>query len=149
MHSMHKQLCSKPRSFQNFVHNLQSGYTIFEEVYLSNIKASEDQAANLFATYFSSLYVELCAIPIILLNTYTTYEFSFLPFFISVSIVEAYAELDPLSTIRGAGPDDIATLFFCIGVVTYSAHSSVWFLINHFLKVSSHPFGNMAALRQF
>lgn len=111
IHNIQLKLSHNPKIFWQHVRNLQGGPSIPKEVHLGDLKASGDQAANLFATYFSSVYSQPRTIPNSLSNLYAANEFSFLPSKISVTITEVHTALESLQSTRGSGPDGIAASF--------------------------------------
>ncbi|KAF0736594.1 Uncharacterized protein FWK35_00021647, partial [Aphis craccivora] len=106
-----KWLSHNPKLFWQHVRNLQGGPLIPKEVHLGDLKASGDQAANLFATYFSSVYSKPRTFSNSHLNLYVANEFLFLPSKISVTINEVHTALESLQSTRGSGPDGIAAPF--------------------------------------
>jgi hypothetical protein len=108
MYFLQDQLYKKPQAFWKYVRNLQGGSTIPNKVHLGKIKASGDQVANLFASFFFSVFVDPRVISETKLSSYTTSHFSFLPSHISVSVAEFRASLELLSNTRGTGSNGIA-----------------------------------------
>jgi len=91
MVSLQDQLRKKPQSLWKFVRNLQAGSTIPNEVHLGEIKATDDQVANMFASYFPFVFVDtrIKSETDLLPNTFS--QFSFLSFHIFISIDEVFA----------------------------------------------------------
>ncbi|VVC32719.1 Hypothetical protein CINCED_3A004497 [Cinara cedri] len=53
---MQERLCTKPKSFWEFVRSKRGVSSIPEEIHLGETKATDDQVASLFASRFSSVY---------------------------------------------------------------------------------------------
>jgi len=88
------------KSLWKFVCNLQVDSTIPNEGNLGEIKAPDDQVANLFASYFSFIFVDTRVKSETDLLPNTSGQFSFLPFHISISIYEVFTSLKSLSNTR-------------------------------------------------
>jgi hypothetical protein len=106
-----EQLCNNPCSFWDYARKAQGCQSIPEKVHIGSISASGDQVSDLFASYFSSVYVKPRVISDSQLNLKTTEQFSFLPSSITITPDEVFTALESFATTRGSRPDGISAIF--------------------------------------
>jgi len=108
---MQERLQSDPRSFWDYARKNQGCQGIPEEVHLGNIHASGYQVSDLFASYFSSVYVKPPVVSSTQFNLITPEQFSFLPSSLFITPNEVFSALESLATTRGSDPDGISAIF--------------------------------------